>query len=351
MKKILILTILLTMTFSVTSFAQFGIQSKIKKKYQKMGNEQAEKQKDEAEEKGMEEADRNLDKATQAAEPGIQAAEDAEKKGEEYTLIGIQKYGDFTERYEDSVAGKNPDDYKRYGFETAIVIYDVKGSSQGIKTLYIDMGGYKYAEYNDIKRKKTDEKTGSILVGSDMISIDFENRSAMKMHNPMAYLLANPEIDWEETGNNMLIKLGYDVIGQESIAGKKCDIWKQGKHMIWVWKGLTLKSEIGKNVETATSVKIDIDVPKDVFEIPEGFELESIGTDDLFPDFETDSYEEDEMSEAELNELLDEIETMSYVEYKEKVLIEEPDADDDKIKQSYLLLRQQAKRRHSKEKK
>ena len=52
------------------------------------------------------------------------------------------------------------------------------------------------------------------------------------------------------------------------------------------------------------------------------------------------------MTEEEYNELLDEIENMSYSEYKVKVLEEEPYADDDQIKQSYLILRQEAKRRH-----
>jgi hypothetical protein len=75
-------------------------------------------------------------------------------------------------------------------------------------------------------------------------------------------------------------------------------------------------------------------------------EYEVIGAEDMFPDLSDGEIEEDEMTDEEFNELLDEIETMSYSEYKDKVLEEEPDADDEQIKQSYLLLRQQAKRRH-----
>ncbi len=342
MKKLLILSMIFTIVLTSTSYAQFGIDTKFKKKYEKMGKKKASEQKDKAEDKGMEEADKHLDKATEAAEPGIEAAEDAEEKGEEYILMGMK----YAEDYEDDVANKDPEDYRRYGFESAIVEYDVEGSDAGSKTLYIDMGGYKYAEYDVVKKKKSEEKNTQILIGSDMISIDYEHKMATKVHNPMAYLLANPNRDWEETGRNMLIKLGYEIVGQEKISGKECDIWKQGKHRLWVWNGLTLKSEQGKNKEIATSIKIDVDVPKNNFEVPEGFKLEEFGIDDMFPEYSDEYIEEDEMTEEEYNQLLDEIETMSYSQYKVKVLEEEPGADEEQIKQSYLLLRQEAKRRH-----
>jgi len=346
MKKLIILSLILIIGLASTSYAQFGIDTKFKKKYEKMGKEKANEQKDKAEDKGMEEADKHLDKGAEAAEPGIQAAEDAETKGEEYTLFGLQKYTEFTENYEENVANKDPEDYRRYGFESAIVEYDVEGSDAGTKTLFIDLGGYKYAEYNIIKKKKSEEKNTQILIGSEMISIDYDNKVATKVHNPMAFLLANPNRDWEETGRNMLIKLGYEIVGKEKISGKECDIWKQGKHRLWVWNGLTLKSEHGKNIEKATSVKIDVEVPVDVFAVPEGFELEEFGTDDIFPSYSDEYIEEDEMTEEEYNQLLDEIEKMSYSEYKAKVIEEEPGADDEQIKQSYLMLRQEAKRRH-----
>ena len=83
----------------------------------------------------------------------------------------------------------------------------------------------------------------------------------------------------------MLIKLGYEIIDQETISGKDCDIWKQGKHKIWVWNGLTLKSEMGKNIETAASIRIDVDVPIKNFEVPEGFQFDVIGTDEIFPEY------------------------------------------------------------------
>ncbi len=346
MKKILILALFFAVAFSLQTQAQFGIPTKIQNKYKKVGREKAEEQKTKAEDKGMEAADKGLDSGAEAAEPGIQAAEEAEKKGEEYTLVGIQKYGEFVEGYEADVASKDPDDYRRYGFESAIVEYKLEGSDEGTKTLYIDRGGYKFAEYEIIEKRKLEERNTVILIGSDMITFDYKNNSAVKMHNPAAYLLANPNRDWEETGRNMLIKMGYEVIGQETISGKECDIWKNGKNKIWVWNGLTLKSQIGKDVETATQIEIDVSIPVEVFEVPKGFEYEVIEASDMFPDPNEIAYEEDEMTEEEWNAVLDEIETMSYSQYKAKVLEENPEMEDEQIKQTYLYLRQEAKRRH-----
>jgi hypothetical protein len=99
-------------------------------------------------------------------------------------------------------------------------------------------------------------------------------------------------------------------------------------------------------VETAVRVEIDVPVSEEIFGVPDGFEYEVIEASDMFPDPDEVTVEEDEMTEEELNALLDEIETMSYSQYKVKVLEEDPYADEEQIKQSYLLLRQQAKRRH-----
>lgn len=66
----------------------------------------------------------------------------------------------------------------------------------------------------------------------------------------------------------------------------------------------------------------------------------------MFTDLSEVEVDEDEMTEEDYNQFLDEIKTMSYSQYKAKVLEEEPYSDEDQIKQSYLILRQEAKRRH-----
>ena len=351
MNKSTLITLIFAFAITTTVTAQFGIQKSIRNKYKKQGMEHAEEERqkgiDIAENKGMEEADKGLDKAAEAAEPGMEKAEEGKEKGEEYAIYGIGQYNDFVEGYEADVSSKDPSDYKKYRFNTAIVEYEVEGHDEGSKTLYIDMGGYKVAEYIIVKKKKSDEKTAVILIGSDMISIDFEEESAVKIHNPMAYLLATPDGDWEKTSENILVKLGFEKTGKETIVGKECVVWEHGKSKIWVWDGLTLKSVNGKDIETATKVQVDTSIPQEMFEVPEVYEYEIIEAGDLFPELSEEeakaAFEEDD---EDMDELLDEIENMSYSEFKEKVVEEEPDLYDEEIKHRYLYLQQMAKRRH-----
>jgi hypothetical protein len=353
MKKNILVILIIFFTIIATVNAQFGIQRSIRNKYKKQGLEHAQEERqkgiDSAENKRIEEAYKCLHKAAEAAEPGLEKAEEEEEKekGEEYAFYGISQYNDFVEGYEADVASKDPADYKKYRFNTAIVEYEVEGHDEGSKTLYIDMGGYKVAEYIIVKKKKSDEKTAVILIGSDIISIDFEEESAVKIHNPMAYLLASPDRDWEKTAENILLKLGFEKIGAETIIGKECDVWEQGRSKIWVWDGLTMKSVNGKDIETATRIQVDTSIPQEMFEVPEGFEYEIIEAGDLFPELSEEeakaAFEEDD---EDMDELLDEIENMSYSEFKAKVLEEEPELYDEEIKHRYLYLRQMAKRRH-----
>jgi hypothetical protein len=355
MKKSIILTVVFAFAMVTAGRAQFGVQQSIRnhvrhearRQAKETAKEEGQKVRTETEDKAMEEADKNLDKAAEAAEPGLEKAEEAEEQAEEATIYGIQKYGEFVAGYEADVESKDPADYKKYRFNSAMVKYDMKGHEEGTKTLYIDMGGYKLAEYKKLRHKKETEKETTIMIGADMIAIDYENKEVTKVHNPMAYLLANPDRDWEETAENILTHMGFRKTGQETILDRNCDVWQHGRMKIWVWDGLTLKSVNGKDVETAIDVQIDTDIPKEVFEAPEGFEYIEVGASDMFPELsEEEAKQAFEEDEEDMDEILDEIENMTYSEYKAKVLEEEPGANEMEIKQSYLYLRQEAKRRH-----
>lgn len=348
------------MAIPMAGYSQFGIQNRIKSKYEKkykdVGKKKADEQKqkglDKAEEKGMEEADKGLNKATDAADPPLDKAEEAQEKGEDYVISGLKKYQDWAAGYEEGVASKDPADYKKYPFESGIVKYKLEGSEEGEKIVYMDMAGYKIAEYKTInKRRNKQEKETVMLIGADMVTIDYKNKSAVKMHNPMAYLLADPNRDWQKTGEKMLVKMGYKIVGNETIQGKNCAVWQHGKQKLWLWKGFTLKSEekVGgkKTIETAVDVKTNVDIPASVFEVPEGFELQVVGAGDMLPQV-TDEDINNFQKEEDMDELLDQIETMSYAEFKAKVLEEDPNTPDDEIQQGYLYLRQKARRRHKK---
>ncbi len=357
----MLLLLVVGFAFPMSGYAQFGIQNRIRskyeKKYKKMGKEKAEEQAqkglDKAEDKGMEEADKGLNKATDAADPVITKAEEAQEKGEDYAIYGLKKYQGFAEGYEQDVASKDPADYRKYPFESAIVKYKLEGSEEGEKIVYMDMGGYEIAEYKTIKKKrnKVDKET-VMLIGADMVTLDYKNKSAVKMHNPMAYLLADPDRDWQKTGEKMLIKMGYKIVGNETIEGKNCAIWKKGKQKMWLWKGITLKSEDKaggkKTTETAVDIKTNVNVPVKYFQVPDDFELQVVSAKDMLPQVTDEEIDQATKSDEDLDEILDQIETMSYSDFKAKVLEEDPNMSDDEIQKSYLYLRQKARRRHKK---
>ena len=357
MKKVTLLTLIFVFAMALTSTAQFGIEKKIRNKYKKQGMEHANKQKEAGEQKaleqaekgyeageakGMEEAEKGLDKA----QPGLEKANDAVEQGEDYTIMGLTKYQSFLDGYDDEVASKDPADYKRYAFETAEVEYILEGHDEGIKTVYIDMGGYKMAEYKTLKiSKKKTENTAEILIGAEMISMDVDEKQAVRMHNPMAYYLADPSRDWQITAEKFMTKMGYEIVGQETILGKECDIWKSGGSKIWAWNGIALKTKFGKNIETATSIKVEKTIPQSKFEIPEGYEIEVIDIKDALPQFTDEEINSIKDEDVDDEEMLDMVENMDYPEFKAWAKEADPDMSDEEIQQAYLYLKQKAKMR------
>ena len=89
----------------------------------------------------------------------------------------------------------------------------------------------------------------------------------------------------------MIDRFNIKEKGTETLLDKKCKVYvmefessDDGSLMeaeLWVWKGISLKVEttvmgiFGATVET-TSIKTDIDIPKDQFAIPEGIEWTEI---------------------------------------------------------------------------
>jgi len=346
MNKVVFILSFLILVVSSNSYSQFGIEKRIRDKYKKEGKKHADKQLEKAEDKGMEQAEKGVDKAVEAVDPQLEKAEENKEVGEEYVGKGLDKYQEFVDNYDETISSKNPEDYRRYSFNSAAVVYRIDDSDDKSKEVFIEDGGYKYAEYEyETKRKKTDKK-GQILIGSKMISLDFEHYTAVEMNNPLAYLLANPDRNWEESSKRILEKMGYEIIGHETILGRNCEIWKQGAHKMWVWNGLTLKSKMGRSTEIATEIKINEGVAEKKFLVPDGFEFTVLDEKSLFPDLSEANWEEDEMTPEEWNQMLDKVETMSWSEFKAMVLKEDPDVDIEQLKQSYLYLRQEAKRRH-----
>ncbi len=358
-KKAVLLTLVFSLLFIGNINAQFGVgnsiknkyKNKYKKEYEEKGKEEAEKGIDKGiesgENAGMEQAEKGVEKGVEAADPELEKAQEAEKKGVEAAIFGLGKYEEFESDYKSRRDNANPDDYRKYPFETAIVEYKLEGKTEGTKSYYVYGAGYKMAEYIiEKKGKKIKENTGIITIGPFITTIDFIDKQAVEMENPFLLFSADPNRDWQKTGENILIKTGFEKMGKETIIGKECNLWVNGNDKLWVWKGLVLKIENKSSSETATSVEIDVPVPEDKFQLPDDIELESINSDELFPDITAEEFEEEYYnSKEEEDEMLDMIEGMNYSEFKAMARKEDPSMTDNEIQQAYLYLKQRAKMR------
>jgi len=354
-RRIALLTLIFSIFLMGNINAQFGIGNSIKNKYKnkykneakEKGEEQAEKGLEAGENAGMEQAEKGIEVGVEAADPGLQKAQEAEKKGVEATIFGLEKYEEFENDYKSRRDNANPDDYRKYPFETAIVKYKLEGNKEGEKIYYIYGAGYKIAEYIiEKKGKKIKENTGVITIGPFTTTIDFIDKQAVEMENPFLLFSADSERDWQKTGENILIKTGYEKMGKESIIGKECNLWVNGKSSLWIWNGLVLKMKERSYSETATSVEIDVPVPEDKFRVPDDIEFERVNSDELFPDITAEEFEQEYYnSKEEEEEMLDMIEDMSYSEFKAMVKKEDPEMTDNEIQQAYLYLKQRAKMR------
>lgn len=232
--------------------------------------------------------------------------------------------------------------YKVFPFKSGIIQYEQSGNAKGTHTKYIDDFGYKQADYAETVTKvfgfSTKENSGVILIGPKVYTIDYKNNSATVGENPVYSTYANSEVaDYDELGKQAMASLGFENTGvEESILGKSCEVWEGGLGKIWIWKGLALKSKttvLGITItETATKIDISTSVPSEKFEIPKGIEVEEIempeGMEEMFEDGSEQMSSEDKKA-------MQDVANMSYDDFREMVLKEDPEMSEEEIKQVY----------------
>ena len=177
------------------------------------------------------------------------------------------------------------DEFKRYGFKSGIIEYEFSGEMQsGTEKLYFDNWGMIEAKYLDIEvgimGLTQKQKTMTLLKGDSTWSYDYATGRLTRIKTPMWEGMKKQAQngDLEEVGMNFIKQMGGEKVGSETVAGKNCDIWDIPNMLskTWLWEGLPLKTVAGAQgmqiTQTATSVQVDVTVPKDKFEIPDEVE-------------------------------------------------------------------------------
>ena len=250
--------------------------------------------------------------------------------------------------------------YKVFPFKSAIVEYKQEGNANGTHTKYIEKYGYLQADYSMTETTvfgfTNKEKSGTILKGPKVYSINYKSESVSVGVNPTYESYANSNgADYDELGRNAMASLGFSNTNKtETIAGKKCEIWKGSLGRIWVWKSLSLKSETSvlgiSIIETAVSVKLNASVPSSKFKTPSGFKTEEVnlygsengmeGMESMEGMFGGGSYE---MS-AEDKKAMNQVANMSYSDFRKMMKDEDPEASEEEIKQAYTMTKEMVKR-------
>lgn len=168
--------------------------------------------------------------------------------------------------------------FKKYSVESGIIKYKWEGFMTGEQTTYFDKYGFYETTVSKTKTtvmgftSETEEMT--IMRGAEVFTIDLKTKIGTRVTNPI--LEENPGADWEEVSKDMVTKMGFKKVGNESVLGKSCEVYK-GIGKIWVWKGLNLKTEtkgMGMDASvTATDINLGVSIPSSKFEVPSDIKI------------------------------------------------------------------------------
>ncbi len=173
---------------------------------------------------------------------------------------------------------------QRYEVESALIEYNISGHIQGTETAYIDNYGEResrYSEYtlqltgHDGLQKRFTLREDDMLINVDLnknLSVKFDlNKEVTPGLN--IRLTAKEMADFSKEG---LEKMRAVRVGQETVAGKTCDLYELPflNSKVWIYKKIPLRYVSNtrgfKVTYLATAIKEGVNISPDKFKIPEG---------------------------------------------------------------------------------
>lgn len=171
--------------------------------------------------------------------------------------------------------------YKRYAVKSGVVEYIISGTQKGIEVVYFDDWGMREARY----KKSESEMLGFLnrltIIERDWVyTIDPDKRLGTKVQDMDVRQILDAPVETSEVNVNERLMALWEAAstGDEKIIGKGCKVWrveKKGQNF-WFWNWLPLKSATkeggNETILTAVSVNLDVPVPPEKFQIPEGIQ-------------------------------------------------------------------------------
>ncbi|MFK5877895.1 MAG: hypothetical protein QM478_00210 [Flavobacteriaceae bacterium] len=255
---------------------------------------------------------------------------------------------------------------KRYKVESGIIIYEitvngkVMGSTisgSGTEKLYFkDWGAIELVEeqsnqttstkfFGKKNTETTNTHTMSKLDNGESYHVDFDKKEiyagrdmAMDMVN-----LFHPQSDAGDVGKTMAEGVGGKIIGKENFLGYPCEIYDIMGSKQWIYKGVSLKSEMTimgiTTVKKATSAKFNVSVANKYFKLPDY----PIQKEEGFMDNE--AFEEDM---EDMNANMEKMSKMSFNEWKKLIQENDPEMEqmsDKELRETFDMMQKMIKMR------
>ncbi len=171
---------------------------------------------------------------------------------------------------------------KKYVVESGIIEFVIKGDLIGTQTIYFDNWGANETQIQEYYIDGDTTITTTIYKLDKSFIIDNNSKIGIETINPFLNIFKLNKSDEEllAHGKDMMIKNGGRIVGKKIIAGLECDEWELLGIKTWVWQTFTLKTLgniTGVNMDIeATKFKQNIELPENIFEIPEGIKIKDI---------------------------------------------------------------------------
>ncbi|MDP2721408.1 MAG: hypothetical protein Q8O72_01520 [Bacteroidales bacterium] len=181
----------------------------------------------------------------------------------------------------------------KYTIKSGHIEYKLTGNTTGTKSVWFDDYGDKSFVRTKAKSVTkmfgvTNESTENNIVimnGSIVYNIDMATLSGTKMENDFyglseALVSKMSDAERKQFGKDLLNNMGGEIVGTEKILGKTCEVVKLMNIKVWIYEGVTLKSE-GKIMgieanETAVKFEENIQIPAVKFEPPKEVIIEDV---------------------------------------------------------------------------
>lgn len=174
--------------------------------------------------------------------------------------------------------------FRRYGVESGIIEYRLKGSVVGTEVLYFDHWGWREAKYeqNTIVAGNLNQTTDKVQY------LEGERRTVHDRKTGAVSFFDTPQVQRsaEKLGTKNMVEVGYDMMrkmggvktGTAPVAGVECGIWQMPRYNtnLWMYEGLTLQEV--SNYENlpvtrqAVSARFNVAVPEEKLVLPKGLE-------------------------------------------------------------------------------